>query len=152
MKRFIIVPLILALLVTLSLAIATAAAGNGKDDPFVGAWESIDDTDGSHQWLWIEADTGGVYAVTLYDDSAAGCNLPAGPGGPPTLGFGGATIDPAADDVLQLSLSFWCLDDPPWVPGWGQIQEDLTYDQTTETLDMWVTWYGSKDKAKGILP
>ena len=155
MRRIVFLLLTVSLIAVLSVAITTAKEKDKpQQSPFVGAWES-NDVDGSHQWMWIEADVGGVYAITYYDDSASGCGPLPVPDAPPTVGFGGGTIgDPNADDVLNSSLTFWCLYEQPRVPpDWGE-QDDLhiQYDQSTDNLILWVTWYRSNDKAKFILP
>ena len=132
MRRFVQVPVILIVALTL-LALAAPAATAA--DGFRGTWTSTD-TDLSNQTLWINGSgQTGRYAVSLYDDAASqAC------GGAPARAQGSGW---AEGDTLYWGGTVTC-------PGTGRGPVTgrigiaaLMYDADTDTLidDAGIVWY-----------
>jgi len=97
MKWFMMAVLVLGLIAALSIGL-TSQGSPGSKPPFMGAWESIDNYDGSDQVMAIGGGAG-RHHVTLYDDRATlACKETEGPA--TAIGFG--SVDGDELDVVGL--------------------------------------------------
>ncbi len=129
MKRRAILLLGAALVLLVSILFVQSALA--KPDPFIGAWTSIDNADGSSQRLTIGGGPGNTYHFSYRDDGASLCGTDPVSGDPLYAANATGTLV-ASGNTLSGDRQIYCLAKPHYLL--GNFPLSLTYDPVTDTL------------------
>jgi hypothetical protein len=131
----ILVEAIVVLLVSALMVTSVLAA----TDPFIGAWESIDNADGSYQVMHIGGGPGDSHQVSFRDFGASICDDPPFSGALEFAATARGNLTHSGDS-LSGTLPLYCHTSPTVF--WGNAFFDITYNPGDDTLtdSFGVTW------------
>lgn len=117
----------------------TPSANGPPGDPFVGAWEATDDSDGSHMTLSISSVESDLYQLDLYDEAGTVCGLDES--GNPLFAVEARGSGTADGLVLSGTWPVWCLSQPR--SHIGTVDFEFAYEPETDALtdDAGFTWH-----------